>query len=326
MTRTSVPTANASSWCAAPRALRNSTSTSPPVSATANSTPWPAWSCSSSAAYRGAGRPCPSAASNSGCCGPIGGASTACTSPRSASRPRHRECRALRRPHNVGAVGGGAGRGRIAAPGLRTLQSLAPGDSLSRLPDAAVAAAHAWARGRPGTVLWRRLFRSRHLVALHLDPRPRPRAGLAEPDPGAAGRGLHGQLLRTAGLAYGAFPARRRPLAPVRGATGGVAAHGVAARLVPVGLPLAVPRLFSDRHLAQGLRPRGRRLRPLRAAAAAGGRADGVVAGAQPHPPGGAGTRRTHLGARRCAGARGVDRAPRSAGAGSRGPGRDTAG
>src|SRR5258706_192960 len=210
MTRTSAPTANERLWCAGPRASRNSTSILPPASATWSSTPWPASSCSSSAAYRGAARPSRSAPSNFACCVPIGGASTACTSHRSVARPRPRDSRALRRSRVLGAVGGGAGRRRLAAPGLCTLQFLAPGDCLPRRADAAVAAAHATARGGPGHVLWGGLLRCRHLVAVHLDPRPRARARVAEPDAGATGRRLHGLLLRPAGLVYGA-PRRAGP-------------------------------------------------------------------------------------------------------------------
>src|SRR5260221_1361844 len=326
MTRTSAPTGSASSWCAGARGSRNSTSILRPASATRSSTPWLAWSCSSSDAYRGAGRPWPSVPSSFACCAPTGGASTVSTSRRCAACPRPRESPAPRAFRAVVAVRGGAGGGRAAAHGLRTVQPVAPGDPLSRGPDAAVAARDTALRRGTGPLLWRGLFRCRHLVAVHFDPRPWARAGVAEPDAGAAGGGLHGKLLGAAGLVCGALPARRGPLAPLRRPARGVAADRVAARLGPVGLSLAVPRLLADRYLARCLRARRGRLWPLRAAAASGRGTAGAVASARARAPGPAGAGRARLGRRLAAGAFSLAAAPRCAGAGGRPPGCDPAG
>ena len=67
--------------------------------------------------------------------------------------------------------------------------------------------------------------------------------------------GDHGPLPGRARLRARALAARGRTGALADRGSGGVAADGMVARLVPVGIFLAVARLFADRQLAGRLRP-----------------------------------------------------------------------
>ena len=92
-------------------------------------------------------------------------------------------------------------------------------------------------------------------------------AGVARAVPdGRAGRRSWACTTRCSATAWRAGCPRAACALAAR-AAGGVAAHRVVARLVPVGLLLAVARLLADRHLARRLRAGRRGVRHQRAAA-----------------------------------------------------------
>ena len=184
---------------------------------------------------------------------PEGGPATrrACR-PRSARSPTDRALRTARCP---GRSRAGAARRRPADAGVRAGRLLAArlalpgacwsgcGSARRRASGAALGFAFGFGTFAAGTC-W--LYISIHVFG------QAPLLGGAAAD---AGAGLdHGRLPRAARLGGGALAA-----APRRAALAGrrcrrLGAGGMVARLVPLGLFLAVARLFADRHLARGSR------------------------------------------------------------------------
>src|SRR5256885_3683427 len=136
----------------------------------------------------------------------------------------------------------------------------------------------------------------------------------------------HGPVSGGAGVRGGALAAAERRGALAGRAAGELAPHRVVARLVPVGVCLAVARLLPERPLARRFRPGGGRLRHQCAAAGERGRTGRprLWRPANPQP-------RRHP-AHRSVGSRGgaarafLDPGRRGAGIGGRGTGGDTAG
>ncbi len=173
---------------------------------------------------------------------------------------------AISEVHRSTLRGGNSGR-RSACLCLRSAGVVAAGDCMPCGPDVAVAGRDAAARSLPGVLFQRGDIRGRHLLALHQHSWVRQRTCVDRALPDDLAGGDHGAVPRAAGLLHRPLVAGGGRRALVGRDAGCVAVHRMVARLVSVGVLLAVAGLLADRHVARGVCPDRRGLRHQRSCA-----------------------------------------------------------
>ncbi len=174
----------------------------------------------------------------------------------------------------AGARAAGVRCRRSARNRVRAAESLAARGALPGAAHVAVAGGGAARGGASGLLVQLRHFRSRHLLAVHQHPRLRRRAVVARLHAHARSREHHGAVPRRTRLRCGALAAGRRTRTLAGRSSCRMAADGMVAGLVPLGLLLALARVFTDGYLARRSCAGVGRLRPQRPAARVRGRSD----------------------------------------------------